>query len=138
VRDHRNPGAPQLNCRDSRPIESPRPYITQLLPLPYPSSREPSTPSSSWGKQGAAAGELRLAVVHTSSVGLGVSFGCGVGARGRAPWDWTPVARESLAGLATPPLGHLLPWSDTFMRVIEVMFSPLCSPVFPEHVVSLD
>ena len=46
------------------------------------------------------------------------------------PWDWTPVAGESLAGLVTPPLGHLLPWSDTFKRAIEVMISPLCLPGF--------
>jgi hypothetical protein len=71
---------------------------------------------------------------HLQCGGLGASFGRGVGARGRAPWDWTPVAGESLAGLATPPLGHLLPWSDTFKRAIEVMISPLCLPGFPGRV----
>ena len=51
VCDHRNPGAPQLNCRDSRPIASPRPYITQPPPLPYPSSREPSHHQTVDGKR---------------------------------------------------------------------------------------
>jgi hypothetical protein len=43
VRDHRNSGAPQLNCRDYRPIALPRPYITQPLPLLIHLAENPTT-----------------------------------------------------------------------------------------------
>jgi hypothetical protein len=124
----------------SRALTSRQPIIHLCAPLHLSVRRatsllpQPPTHRARRGVNRGCRGELQLAVIHTSSVGLGASFGRGVGARGRAPWDWTPVARESLAGLATPPLGHLLPWSDTFMRVIEVMISPLCLPGFPGRV----